>query len=205
MLNLQKLKYILCEVCSSLISREHELCKFDSIVGDGDHGVTVKRGFSAVKDGIETAAPDSIYALLSESGYILMDQLGGAIGPVLASLFLGMAASTKGKESIGTADLARMFSDALTKVMDIGGAKPGDRTLVDALAPAVATLAQCTEMPEKEAMMAAAKSAYEGAQSTKDMVAQKGRAHFLGEKSKGYVDAGAMTMYYFIESFAEAI
>lgn len=193
------------EISDDLIARESELCQLDSIVGDGDHGVTVKRGFLAIREKVADQQFNSIQQLMMTCAMELMNTLGGAIGPIFASIFMGMAKSTAGKETLETADVADMFEAGLQKVMATGGAKVGDRTLVDTLAPAVDALKAHQDKSIKEALGAAADAGYAGAQSTKDMVAQKGRAKFLGESSKGYVDAGSMTMYYFLRAMQNAV
>ncbi len=205
MLGLAKMQEIILSVADDLISREEELCLLDSYVGDGDHGVTIKRGFQSVKAAVSSQQFDSFQSLFMGCALELMNTLGGAIGPIFSSVFMGFAQGTANVEEIGTQDLARMFQLALDCVKQTGGAKEGDRTLVDALSPAARVLQEQSGLEIHEALSAAAGAAYEGALSTKDMVAKMGRARFLGEKSKGYVDAGAMTMYYFIHDMAQAV
>jgi dihydroxyacetone kinase len=131
--------------------------------------------------------------------------MGGASGPIFGSIFIAMANEADKKDSIGLDDLSSMFSAALDKVKAIGGAEAGDKTLVDSLIPAVDSLKDSAskKLTLKQAIGLAGSSALEGAQSTKEMIAKKGRSRYLGERSLGYQDAGATTMYLIIKSINE--
>ena len=204
MLNTVQIREIMLSVCDDLINREHELCEYDAVVGDGDHGTTVKKAFSSVRSALDSECKD-VGDIFIKSAMAVSETMGGAIGPIFGSIFMGLGFAAKGKDSVGTEDICGMFSGALDKVQAIGGAQVGDKTLVDALSPAVDALKNSLDLSEKEAMIKACEAAYVGAQSTKDLVSKKGRSHNLGENSKGYIDAGSMTMYYFIKAFAENI
>jgi dihydroxyacetone kinase-like protein len=191
--------------CNDLVTREQELCDYDSGVGDGDHGVTIRKGFTAVKEAIEREKPEGIQALCMSCAMAFSNTSGGAIGPVLSALFLGMMNAAPKEGPFSTPELAALFEAGLKQVKIIGGAEVGDKTLVDALEPAVKTLRTESEKEPKAAMTAAAEAAYKGAQSTIDMVSRKGRSKNLGERSRGHIDAGSMSMYYFFRAFAEGL
>ena len=205
MINAENLKKIIINICDDLTGREEELCKLDSFVGDGDHGTTVKKAFTNIKDEISTAQVDSISDLFMLCATAVSKVTGGAIGPILASLFWGMSSSSEGKSQLGTSDLYDIFNGALKKVQLIGEAKVGDKTLVDSLSPAVDSLRESLDLSAKEAMKIAAEKAYEGALGTENIISKQGRSRFLNERSKGYIDAGSMSMYYFIKRFSDSL
>jgi len=133
--------------------------------------------------------------------------MGGASGPIFGSIFIAMAKTIEGRDKIDLKDLTRMFSDSMDKVMLIGGAKPGDKTLIDSLNPIVESLKDSSlkGLSLKDGVALAEIAALEGAESTKDMVGKKGRSKYLGERSIGYQDAGATTMYLIIKSIDDSI
>jgi phosphoenolpyruvate---glycerone phosphotransferase subunit DhaL len=189
-----------------LIQREEELSRLDAYVGDGDHGVTIRIGFTRVIKSLESEEAKTPFDVLFIAATALADVMGGAIGPILASFYLGMGTAVQGKDELSLPDLADMFASGLASLQDLGGAKPGDRTLVDALAPAVQVLQEAPAGASiKSAMMQAAAAAEAGAQATSNMIARLGRARNLGAKSLGYVDAGATSMSYFLRAFANQI
>ena len=187
----------------AVIEKELELCELDSFVGDGDHGITVRKGYQKVENSINEQDPDTMSGLMLSAGMGLADTAGGAIGPILASMFLGFADSLKGKDEIGVSDLADMFEAGLARVQDLGGAQPGDCTMVDTLVPFVESLKNAETDDVYEALQTAAEKAYEGSESTRDMVPKLGRAKNLAERAIGYIDAGSRSMYYFLKGFAD--
>lgn len=203
-LNKEQFAAMLDAVCTNIIQNEQMLCTLDSYVGDGDHGVTVARGFTAVQNKLPDLAGSSIACLLETAGDTLAETMGGAIGPIFGSIFSAMG-ETCTTEVVGAAEMAAMLAEGLDSVMLIGGAQPGDRTLVDALAPAVeaAKVVVAEGGDLSLTLRKAAEGAKAGAQSTKDMVAKKGRAKFLQDKSKGYQDAGATSLELVVEAMAD--
>jgi dihydroxyacetone kinase-like protein len=191
--------------CDDLVTREQELCDYDSGVGDGDHGVTIRKGFTAVKEVVEREKPEGVQALCMCCAMAFSNTSGGAIGPVLSAFFLGMMNASPKGDPFGTPEIAVFFEAGLKQVKAIGGAEMGDKTLVDALEPAVEALKAESKKEPKTAMTAAAEAAREGARSTIDMVSRKGRSKNLGERSRGHIDAGSMSMYYFLRAFAEGL
>ena len=205
-MNLAELKMAMLGAARDLTGREEELCRLDSHVGDGDHGISVKKGFNSVIKMMETDTTADMRDFLFESGLAFSDWAGGAMGPIMASLFYGMAeAIDAGQTEIDAAGLYRAFSNGMAQIQELGKAEIGDRTLLDALNPALETLRANLNDPVPAALAKMADSAYEGAQSTKEMVAKTGRARYLGEASKGYIDAGSMSMYYFLRAFANSM
>lgn len=197
-----KLQYEMTEIAKDLVSRSEELCKLDSFVGDGDHGISIRKGFGRVLESMNEPL-DTVEDVFTKCGDAVLDSMGGAIGPIFASVFMGFAMASEGKESLTISDWKKNFEKALEVVMTTGGAKPGDRTLVDTLNAAAEGFVEGDGKTNDEVWDTVKKRAWEGAQSTKNMQAHKGRARYLAEKSIGYVDAGSMSMFYFIDRLAE--
>ena len=186
-----------------MLFRSTELCQLDSFVGDGDHGVTVRKGYQKVKSSIEEDNPKTMSDLMMSAGMGLADTAGGAIGPILASMFLGFSSAIVGKDELGVKELAEMFGKGLERVQTLGGAQPGDCTMVDTLYPFVESLKNATTDDVKEALEEAAAKGFEGSEATRDMIPKLGRARNLAERAIGYIDAGSRSMYYFLKGFAD--
>lgn len=203
----KNIKEMMLKVCEAEIAKKEELCRLDSFVGDGDHGFTVERGFSAVQKELQKNSYSSPCEIFETVGDILADSMGGAIGMIIGALFTGGAMELGTASQLNASDFVRFFQAGLDEIKLAGGAKEGDRTLVDALSPAVRQfrLAEQEGKPLFECFQAAAQAAMVGAESTKNMMAKKGRAKFLREKSIGYIDAGSMTMAIIITAMADYI
>lgn len=206
-MNTKETKDMMLQVCDTAINAKEELCKLDSYVGDGDHGFTVERGFSAVKAMLEESEFDVSKDVLEAAGDELADTMGGAIGLIIGGLFTGGAEEMEEKEELEAEDIYTLLSAGLEEIKLVGGAKEGDRTLIDALSPACDAYKSAMDEGKsmEECISAAADAAEAGAKATADMVAKKGRAKFLQEESKGYVDAGAVTMSKIIRAMSDYI
>lgn len=191
----QSVKEMFLSLSKKMVAQEKFLCELDSFVGDGDHGVTVARGFSSVQEKVSVTEYQKPAEVFKDAGDCLSKSMGGAIGPILGSLFLAGAKKSMDKEDFGAAEFAFMFEAGLKRIQIIGGAQPGDRTMVDAIAPAVEAMKRAVADNKNlaDCLEDGALAAKNGAEKTKDMVARKGRARFLQDKSAGYVDAGATT------------
>ncbi|MBM3705208.1 MAG: dihydroxyacetone kinase subunit L [Actinobacteria bacterium] len=207
-LNLEDFKRIIFHINETLQENKLFLSQLDSVIGDGDHGVSISKGFLNAVSKIEEQNPGNISDLLKLTGNSIALIIGGVTGPVFGMLFSEMGrAIAADKESVDIKDLYLMLSKALEKIMEVGGAKPGEKTMIDALYPAVRALkgAMENELPLKYGFSEVFAAAKEGAESTKDMVATKGRARYAGERSLGYEDAGANTVYLILKAMYEAI
>lgn len=189
--------------------REHRdhLSKLDSYGGDGDHGTTMARGMNLIEQAAESDDSGTPSELLTSVSWAIMGVDGGATGPLLGMLFMGMSEAVEGKDALDAASVAAMFEAGLATLQKNTRAKPGDKTLLDALVPAVEALQQAAdEGAEVPAALArAAEAADRGAQATTDMQARFGRARNIGEASKGHPDPGATSMALLFKGFAEAV
>ena len=203
-MNAEQIKKMILTVAEELPKHTLELCALDGKVGDGDHGLTVERGFKAVMEVLNANEYETPAQLFKSCGDTLMNTMGGAIGPILGSFFRGGNKKLKDIKEFGIDEFEILLQGGLKQIQLIGEAKEGDRTLVDALAPAVRAFSAAKEEGAelKDCMEKAAIAAEEGAQNTKNMIAKKGRAKFLEEKSLGYVDAGATTMSIILRSMS---
>jgi phosphoenolpyruvate---glycerone phosphotransferase subunit DhaL len=181
------------EVSAAVAAEADHLTQLDSAIGDGDHGVNMTRGFRAVVEALvdQDGTPPGRQLILA--GRTLVSTVGGASGPLWGTA-LRHAGRALGEDSaIDAPALVRALDAALTGVVEIGAAEPGDATMVDALAPAVDVLRAAVDggSPLPDALAAAADAAAEGARATIPMQARKGRASYLGERSIGHEDPGA--------------
>jgi len=172
-----------------------ELCRLDAGAGDGDHGVTMALAARAVRQAI-AAAPDAPNAELVTKLALAIGSVGGAIGPIYASALIAVAGTLQGVppgEPLTVAQVVACGEAAEMAITGIGHAKPGDKTILDALGPAVDALrnAYASDAGLDEALIAAATAARKGAESTAAMIANVGRASRLGERSRGLPDPGA--------------
>jgi dihydroxyacetone kinase-like protein len=187
------------------------LSKLDTEIGDGDHGFSIASGFSSFVKKLDELGDLDIGGLLKKGGFELIKTVGGAAGAVFGTFFTGQASyyekNLQGKETIGADEFAAMINEALEQIKKRGNAQPGDKTMVDALQPAAEELSRQAESGASfsEALQAAAEKAREGAESTRDMVAKRGRSRNLGERGKGYLDPGSMSITLIFEAMTEYV
>lgn len=197
-------KRILDHLAQTIHANAAYLSQLDGAVGDGDHGINMDKGFSKARERI--GEHTSLSEALRTLGNTLLGEIGGAMGPLYGSFFLEMASACADKTAIDANTFGAMLEAGLAVIQDLGGAKVGDKTLLDTLQPAVeayraaqqsgATFAECL------AQMRAA--AERGKDSTRDLVAKIGRASRLGERSRGHLDAGATSCFFILNAFAES-
>jgi dihydroxyacetone kinase-like protein len=191
-----------------IIESEHQrLSQLDSISGDGDHGTTMSRAVKLVSKAIDQQERKEIKGLLESVSWNLLGVDGGATGPLLGTLFKGMADSLGEGEQVTVAAFSRMFETGLASLEKITKARVGDKTLMDALMPAIISLKESAQEGKNflESLKAAAAAARNGAESTKGLVARFGRAKNLGEKTLGYPDPGATSMALILRGFYEGL
>ncbi|MGW0209176.1 dihydroxyacetone kinase subunit DhaL [Streptomyces sp. NPDC003233] len=179
------------------VNREAErLTALDSAIGDADHGSNLQRGFTAVHTALEKEAPDTPGAVLVLAGRQLISTVGGASGPLYGTLLRRTGKALGEAAEVSEEQLAEALRAGVDGVMALGGAAPGDKTMIDALVPAVDALG--------DGFAAARAAAEEGAVATTPLQARKGRASYLGERSIGHQDPGATSSALLIAGLEEA-
>ncbi|GAA3083494.1 dihydroxyacetone kinase subunit DhaL [Streptosporangium carneum] len=181
------------EIAAAVRADKDRLTRLDAAIGDADHGANLERGFDAVVRALADDSPDTPGALLGLVGNTLIRRVGGASGPLYGTAFREAGKALGDARTVSTADLARALEAGLAGVRRLGGAAEGDKTMVDAIAPAVRALAEAVRdgSGQREALGAAASAALAGAEATIPMRAGKGRASYLGPRSVGHEDPGA--------------
>ncbi len=181
------------------------LTQLDAAIGDADHGINMQRGFEAVMAQLPTVEDKDIGTILKKVGMVLVSTVGGAGGPLYGTLFMRMGMAVGNKDALSPEDVVKMFQAALEGVKQRGKAEPGDKTMVDALTPAVEALQKSVEAGEdlRTALEKATAAAEEGMKATIPLVARRGRASYLGERSAGHQDPGATSSYLLFKSAAE--
>jgi dihydroxyacetone kinase-like protein len=174
------------------------LCDLDAAIGDGDHGANLARGFTAVV--AKLGQPASPAALFKSVGMTLIGTVGGASGPLYGTLFIDMGKAAGESATLDAASWAKVLAAGLTGVAARGKAQPGDKTMIDALTPAVQALQGETDLAA--ALTASAAAAVHGAEATKKLIAHKGRASYLGERAIGHQDPGATSLAMLLQELA---
>ena len=180
-----------------------ELVRLDTAIGDGDHGTNMDRGMRKALEKLNASEPADPGAVLKTVAMALVSSVGGAAGPLYGTLFLQMGTALAGQEEVDLAEWAAAWRKGLEGVQARGKAQPGDKTMVDALIPAIEALEGASDLGD--GLRAAAQAAEGGMQATTPLVARKGRASYLGERSKDHQDPGATSTYYLFKSAEEAL
>ena len=186
------------------------LTELDSAIGDADHGANLTRGMDAVMaavTGPDVARADDAGALLAKVGMTLVTSVGGASGPLYGTFFLRLGTAVGDATELDGPALLTALQAGLEGIVTRGRAEPGDKTMYDALAPAVAALAASLDRGESlpAALRLAATAAEEGRDATSEMLALKGRASYLGERSVGHIDPGSASSALMLAALADAV
>jgi dihydroxyacetone kinase len=199
-------KTVIGKLCQLIIDNEQYFCELDSAAGDGDFGMSLAKGFREVQKEMGDMDDSSTFKFLRGCGMIISEYCGGASGPIWGSAFNAAASSVKGKDALEIGDVAGMFESAVEAIQKRGGAKVGDKTLLDALIPATEALRTSADAGSdvRAAFEAAAAKAEAGYESTKSMIASRGRASYLGERSIGHPDAGATAISILFNALVKA-
>jgi dihydroxyacetone kinase-like protein len=180
-----------------------ELTRLDSAIGDGDHGTNMDRGMHKALERLDGLDGEDIGAVLKAVGMALVSSVGGAAGPLYGTLFMQMGSATSGRDALDLAGWTDALEAGVTGLQARGRAEPGDKTMVDALLPAVDALKQGGELGD--ALARAADAAEEGMKATIPLEARKGRASYLGPRSVGHQDPGATSSYLLLRTAAETL
>ena len=197
----------LVQHCADSISGHADfLTELDKAIGDGDHGVNLKRGFDALLEARDQLAGQSMNEALVSAGMILVMKVGGASGPLYGSLLMAMGRTTFDRPLDAIA-IVKMFQAGVDAVMNRGRSRPGEKTMLDVLVPAVAAVRAGVERDAATAdLLADARQAAEdGRKATIDMVATKGRASFLGQRSAGHPDPGATSSSILVHAVCDVV
>ena len=181
------------------------LTELDSAIGDADHGINMDRGFKAVMLKMPELADKDIGTIFKTVGMTLLSTVGGAGGPLYGTLFLRAGMSTTGKMELDLEEWTEAIEAALNGVVMRGRAEIGDKTMVDALTPALNSLKQSVENGTSldAALQTSAAAAEQGMKDTIPLVARKGRASYLGERSAGHQDPGATSSYLLLRAASD--
>jgi dihydroxyacetone kinase-like protein len=202
-LNLEETKELFQFVAGRMIGYQDVLTQADKAIGDGDHGVGMSRGFEAVARKLEEESFSTLGDLLQAIGMTLLTAVGGAAGAIFGSFFIGGSASLKEKALFDAEAFHVMLEDGLGAVQKRGGAESGDKTVVDAIEPALHALQNFRPRNLAGALRSAARGAEGGVERTKEMVAQIGKAKTLGERSLGHPDPGALSFSLLLRSMLD--
>ena len=199
-------KSILLKMVKGIQDNKAYLGEVDGLIGDGDHGMNMNKGFTV----FETRFSDEDISFtegLDELGMILLNEIGGSMGPIYGTIFMDMAEAGEDAEEIGLSEFADMLEAGMNGLFDIVEARVGDKTLVDTLFPAVETLKEGADKDEdfSETLEKMKAAAHAGRDSTKEMVAKYGRSSRLGERSRGVLDAGATSCCIILEAMADGM
>lgn len=199
-------KRVLMRMVKAIQDNKEYLGEVDGLIGDGDHGMNMNKGFSMFQERYKENDIDFCSGLQA-LGLVLLNEIGGSMGPIYGTMFLSMAKAAEGKDTLTLSDLAGMMTSALCELQGLVKARVGDKTLMDSLIPATEAITEAKMQGKEvqaalEMMKQAAKS---GKDATKDMTARYGRSSRLGERSRGVLDAGAVSCYLLLESMADGI
>ena len=184
---------------------EAELTQLDAAIGDADHGANMARGFTAVEGKLESLKDKDIGAIFKTVAMTLISTVGGASGPLYGTFFLQAASSATGKATLTHEEVVTAFGAGLQGLMSRGKAVLGDKTMVDALVPALEALKPGADDSLSQAVNRAVEAAEKGAASTVPLVAKKGRASYLGERSAGHLDPGAFSTTLLLKALRQAL
>jgi phosphoenolpyruvate---glycerone phosphotransferase subunit DhaL len=178
---------------AAIAEHRAELVRLDTAIGDGDHGTNMDRGMRKALEKVDGTAGEDIGALLKAVGMALVSSVGGAAGPLYGTLFLQMGTASAGREELDLAGWTAMLEAGVNGVQARGKAEPGDKTMVDALVPALEALRSAAHDGSglAEALRRSADAAEEGMRATSPLEARRGRASYLGPRSVGHQDPGA--------------
>lgn len=199
-------KSILVSMVHAIQENKAFLGDVDGLIGDGDHGANMAKGFTIFENRFATEE-FSFSDGLDKLGNVLLNEIGGSMGPIYGTIFMDMAEAAGEADKIDLPLLAKMLEAGLEGLFEIVDARVGDKTLVDTLSPSVETLkkAVAAGTPFAQALKEMKKAAVTGRDSTKEMIAKYGRASRLGERSKGVIDAGSASCCIILNAMADGI
>ena len=203
-MNSARLIEILNKIGDKIIEQKDYLTELDRPIGDNDHGINMAKGFAEVKKKIETMADKDVGTLLKTAGMALVSTVGGSSGPLYGTLFMKMGMVLNGKNELVFDDFLAAFETGIEGVKQRGRSTTEEKTMLDAMVPAYDAMKAAWEADKdvKVALNAGAQAAQKGAEHTKDLVATKGRASYVGERGIGHQDPGATSFLFMMQVVA---
>lgn len=191
-------------IADAMDAHKDELTELDMPIGDSDHGINMARGFDAVRELLPGLAGADASMMVNKAAMTIISKVGGSSGPLYGTLMRKMAREFKGCQKISLAEFARGLKSGIAGIEELAGGAPGDKTMLDAMVPALRSLEDSLDrgISGAEALEAAARAAADGAEATIPLVARKGRASYLGERSVGHKDPGATSFAYIMAAIA---
>ncbi|MEG1482144.1 dihydroxyacetone kinase subunit DhaL [Clostridium sp.] len=203
----KKVIEILNKIYIKLDNNKAYLTELDAIIGDGDHGLNMSKGFTAVVEKLKDDNGDNIGDIFKKTGMALVTNVGGASGPLYGTAFMKAAIAVNGKKDININEFVNALIMALDGIKQRGKAVEGEKTIIDSLAPAIKAMEKAIEDGDDDitVLEKGKDAALKGVEFTKTIKATKGRASYLGERSIGHQDAGATSCYYILETIYEEV
>ena len=191
--------------CNALIDAEDELTEMDRVTGDGDLGISMRRAAEVVQEAVGSYPLDNIPATLKALGHILQREMGGSSGPLYGVLFLRCGNALEGSSTAELAQWVNALDQGCHAISELGGAKPGDRTMLDALDPFVKSLKSGDGKVSRETLLTAVEAAEHGVEATVQMKPRLGRSSYLGDRVLGHPDPGAKAVAIWLRAVSEAL
>ncbi len=203
----KKTIFILQKIGEKIEEQKDYLTELDQPIGDSDHGINLARGFKAVSEKLATVQDKDIGTILKTAGMALVSTVGGASGPLYGSAYMKMGMALNGKTEIGMDDFLKGMDTAVEAVMQRGKAVAEEATMLDAMLPAVAAMKEAAAQGSdaKAVLEAGCRASWAGAEHTKDLVATKGRASYVGERGLGHQDPGATSFSFMLETVKDCL
>lgn len=202
----KKVLEILDKIEETISMQKDYLTELDQPIGDSDHGINLDRGFKAVHEKMAGMADKDIGTILKTAGMALVSTVGGASGPLYGSAYMKAGLALNGKMEMDMADFLKAINAAVEAVMQRGKASVEEATMLDAMVPAVDAMSDAFDSGKdtRAVLEAGCQAAWAGAEHTKDLVATKGRASYVGERGIGHQDPGATSFSYMLQAICEA-
>lgn len=204
-LTIDQTKEMMIYASNHIITKKDELNKADKVVGDGDHGNAMTRGFEAVIAKLDNENFDDLKELLKTIGTILIDSVGGAAGIIFGTLFRSGSKGITNTLKLDSSEFSKFLSHAVEAIKLRGNVKMGDKTMLDTLEPASQKAAESINLPLSSTLEKVSEAAYKGMESTKSISANIGRAKILGDRSIGHPDPGAISTYFILKYMSEYV
>ncbi|MGP1406996.1 dihydroxyacetone kinase subunit DhaL [Selenomonas sp.] len=206
-MNTKNLLEIMKAISEKIEEEKDTLTELDNAIGDGDHGINMARGAKAVMEKIPLLITKDSGAIFKGIGMAIVSSVGGASGALYGTAFMKAGDVLKGKMELSPEDFLAAFSASVTGIKTRGKSTIGEKTMLDALCPAERAMREAIQAKKslKDALLAAADEAEKGAERTKDLIATKGRASYLGERSLGHRDPGAVSSSFMLRAMADTL